>query len=222
MQRFRWSGLTAAVVVMLGCLLAAVASASITEAIDAACRITAPGGGRGTGCVFERSQGHLYVLTCAHVVGNSRTVSCEFWRQGHQSRRIAARVVQVACNADAAVLAIPEASFGGYLPPVVPIAPGDFVLRSGETISSVGCASRAWSTGWNGHVLGYDGGDLYFVPTPANGRSASAIFDAQTQRIVGLLKARTADDSKGIATSGRHCMERCLDVSAATRRFRVD
>ncbi len=41
---------------------------------------------------------------------------------------------------------------------------------------------------------------MHFLPTPANGRSGSAIFDAEGRMIVAVLRARTVDDSEGIAT----------------------
>jgi len=174
---------------------------SLADCIEATCRISA-GGGRGTGCAFERSQGYVFVLTCAHVVGSHQQVQCEFWHAGHQSRPLPGRVIKRSTAADAAVVAIVESRFEGILPKIIPVAPADHVLRPGATLTSVGCANGSWSTGWKGHFLGYrNGGDLHFVPTPANGRSGSAIFDAGGSRIVGLIRARTGNNSEGIGTS---------------------
>jgi hypothetical protein len=192
----------------LGCIVVllawtAAAQAAISDCVDATCRISTPDGSRGTGCVFEISGGRVFALTCAHVVGRSTAVQCEFWREGHQSQplpgRVVARVEDDRC--DAAVVVVDESLFGGLLPRVVPVAPRDYVLRPGETITSVGCANGAWSTGWKGHVLGYRDGDLRFVPTPANGRSGSALFDAAGEKIVGIVRARTVDNGEGIAVS---------------------
>ena len=188
-------------IVLITLWAAGLATASIADCIDATCRITAKDGGRGTGCAFERSQGYVYVLTAAHVVGDSQTVQCEFWRAGHQSSPLPATVIQRSPEADAAVVAVPESAFGGLVPKTIPVGPRDFVVRPGETVTSVGCANGTWSTGFRGHALGYEGSDLHFVPTPANGRSGSAIFDAEGRVIVGLLRARTGDDTQGIATS---------------------
>jgi hypothetical protein len=183
--------------------VAAEASAAVSDCVDATCRISTPDGSRGTGCVFEIGRGQVFVLTCAHVVGRSTAVQCEFWREGHQSQplpgRVIARVEDDRC--DAAVIAVDESQFGGLLPRVVPLAPRDYVPRPGDTITSVGCANGAWSTGWKGHVLGDRGGDLRFVPVPANGRSGSALFDAAGEKIVGLIRARTIDNSEGIAVT---------------------
>jgi hypothetical protein len=178
-------------------------SAALTECIDATCRITAPDGGRGTGCVFERSQGTVFVLTAAHVVGPADRVQCEFWRSGHQSQPLAGTVIlRVQDNrTDAAVVALADGQFGGRLPPAIPLASRDYLVAPGQTLCSVGCANGAWSTGWQGHALGYAGEDLRFVPAPAMGRSGSALFDADGQRIVGLVRARTLDNGQGVASS---------------------
>jgi hypothetical protein len=193
--------MTLVVVAVLGFWMASRASAEISDCIDATCKISATDGSRGTGCVFERSQGQVFVLTAAHVVGSERTIGCEFWHAGHQSAPLPGRVLFVSQSADAAIVVISESAFAGVLPKVIPIAERTCVLRPGQTVTSVGCANGSWSTGWKGHVIGYRGADLHFVPTPANGRSGSAIFDAQGEKIVGLLRARTSDDSQGIATS---------------------
>lgn len=179
---------------------AAVAPAAMSDCMDATCRITAPDGSRGTGCVFEISQGTVHVLTAAHVVGNHPAVRCEFWRAGHQSRPLAAQVTGRSDAADAALVALPQNAFGGVLPKAIPLAPRDYRPRLGEALTSVGCANGAWSTGWKGHALGCDAAELRFVPTPANGRSGSAIFDSEGRFIVALLHARTADNAEGIAT----------------------
>jgi len=182
-------------------LFAGAARAAIDDCIDATCRITAADGGRGTGCVFELSQDRVYVLTAAHVVGRSRQIECEFWRHGHRSSPLAGQVTARDEAADAAIVMLSQAAFGGVLPTAIPLAPRDHVLRPGQPVVSVGCAGGSWATGFKGHVLGYRGADLVFVPGPANGRSGSAVFDATGERIVGLLRARSMDDSHGFATS---------------------
>jgi hypothetical protein len=180
--------------------LSGTANASMTDCIDATCRITAADGGVGSGCVFEIGGGRVYVLTAAHVTGKDRAVRCEFWRQGHQSQALAGQVIARSETADAAIIVVAEEAFDGVLPCVIPIAPREYTVPAGATLSSVGCANGTWSTGWKGHALGFNGGDLHFLPTPANGRSGSAIFDAEGKMIVAVLRARTVNDSEGIAT----------------------
>jgi hypothetical protein len=177
--------------------------AALDDCIDATCRITVGNGGRGTGCVFHIEQGWVYVLTAAHVVGQDPAPRCEFWRQGHQSLALEGRVLARAENTlcDAAIVVLPAAQFGGAPPATVSLGlPGE-ELRPGTTITSVGCAHGGWSTGWKGHVRRQEGGEIYFVPPPANGRSGSALFDATGRRIVGVIRARTADNTTGIATN---------------------
>ncbi len=171
-----------------------------TACVEATCRVTAADGGRGTGCAFERSQGYVFLLTGAHVA-TSAALECEFWRAGHQSRPLAGRVVLRDETADVAVVAIAQRALGESAPPVVPLAPPDWVAAPGDTLGSVGCARGAWATGWQGHAIGYDAADLHFLPAPANGRSGSALFDATGRFIVGLIRARSGDDSRGIAVS---------------------
>mgnify|MGYP005834630635 CR=1 FL=1 len=187
----------AAIVVAAG----GTARADLSVCIDATCRITAPDGARGTGCVFELSQGRVYVLTCHHVVGGSAEVVCEFWHRGHQSAALGARVAARNPEADAAVVVLDAAQFDGRLPPAVPLAPRGRCIAAGEPLVSVGCAGGRWATAWRGHALGDDGGELRFVPPPADGRSGSAVFDAEGTMIVGLLRARSGDDQYGIATA---------------------
>jgi hypothetical protein len=190
---------------------------AMTDCIDATCRITAADGGVGSGCVFEISQGRVYVLTAAHVVGKDRAIRCEFWRQGHQSRPLTGQVIARSETADAAIIAVPEEVFGGVLPSVIPIAPRDYAVPAGATLTSVGCANGTWSTGWKGHALGYDGGDLRFLPVPANGRSGSAIFDGEGKMIVGVLRARTVNDTEGIATPVRSLYD-AFSFSTSSKR----
>jgi len=209
-----------AAIVLIALIVFLMISAShgaMTDCIDATCRITAADGGVGSGCVFEISQGRVYVLTAAHVVGKDRAVRCEFWRQGHQSLPLAGEVIARSESADAAIIAVPAEVFGGVPPSAIPIAPRDYAVPAGATLSSVGCANGTWSTGWKGHALGYDGVDLRFLPVPANGRSGSAIFDGEGKKIVGVLRARTVNDTEGIATPARSLYD-AFSLSTSSKR----
>jgi hypothetical protein len=179
---------------------ARVSQGAISDCIDATCRVTTAKGSTGTGCAFERNQGYLYVLTAAHVVENAQQVRCEFWHAGHQSAPITGKVISKSDRCDGAIIAIPEGSFEGVLPAVIPLAEPKDTVKAKGTITSVGCSQGAWSTSWKGHVLGYTGSDMIFIPPPCNGRSGSAVFDADGKKILGVIRARAADDSYGIAT----------------------
>ncbi len=166
------------------------AEASLADCIDATCRIRAPDGSTGSGCVFEIGQGTVFVLTNRHVVGQAGSVQCVFWQHGHQSAVIAGQVLVRSGQVDVAVVTVSQSAFGGRLPRVIPIASRGTRLAEGETVTSVGCAKGAWATGFKGHVLGYDGTSLCFTPPPADGRSGSALFDAAGRKIVGLIWGR--------------------------------
>ncbi|MBN2579124.1 MAG: trypsin-like peptidase domain-containing protein [Pirellulales bacterium] len=175
-----------------------VAGASVQECIDATCRITTPLDARGecgvgSGCVFLKAGGGVYVLTAAHVVEGTNRCSCEFWHSGHLSRPIEASVTQRDPRNDTAILALRESDFQGYPPLAIPIAPHGLGVRPGDQIISVGCANGSWSTAWSGHCLGFVKDRIAFMPAPAQGRSGSALFDAGGQYIVGMVNARTAD-----------------------------
>lgn len=185
------------VAVVILCIYGAYANASLSECIDATCRVSSGG----TGCVFEVTDEYVYVLTNAHVVRGESTIKCVFWQGGHQSSPIPGRVTRVSEAADAAVIVLYAKHFSGRVPKPIPIAPRDYTLTVGQTIASAGCPGGAWTTGWRGHVLGHNGKDILFTPTPALGRSGSAIFDAGGTQIVGLLWGQANDKSHGTATN---------------------
>ncbi len=205
-------------ILTLAALTAHSAYGAMSDCIDATCRISAADGGVGSGCVFEIGQGQVYVLTAAHVVGGEHTVRCEFWREGHQSQPLAGQVIARSEAADAAIVAVPQEAFGGVLPGIIPVAPRQYLVPAGATLSSVGCANGTWSTGWKGHALGYSGGDLHFLPTPANGRSGSAIFDAEGKMIVAVLRRGPPTIPRGsprrCKVYTRHSAEKALTLTA--------
>jgi hypothetical protein len=136
-------------------------------------------------------------MTNAHVATSIR-MELEFWSDGFKSRKIIGSTMLRAVSRDIAVIAIDASAFGRSLPNVIPIAPMDTKLYPGQVITSVGCAGGAWATAWEGHVRRPDGigGMIAFSPTPALGRSGSAIFDADGKMIVALLRAQAIDGRK--------------------------
>lgn len=179
------------------------ARADLDEGLEATCRITAPDGGRGTGCVFAVQDGLVYLLTAGHVVADAAEVTCEFWHDGHQSIPLKARVLARAGRVDAAVCVIEVNRFGGLLPKPIPPSPVGFTLQPGDTLLSAGCARGAWATAWKGHLVTQQGGELWFQPPPAGGRSGSAVLDASGKYIVGVLVGRLeeGDQAIGVAVS---------------------
>ncbi len=205
------------------------AAAALADCIDATCRVSTPQGAVGTGCVFDRSGGSVLVLTNAHVVGSQYQVGCQFWRDGHPSGVLPGRVVLASQAADMAVIWLPETAFEGAVPRAVPLAGRDELAQPGQTVLSVGCSRGTWPTAWKGLALGYRDGDLRFMPPPAEGRSGSAIFDEQGERILGLVRARDDQRGEGIATpvqalypalAGTPSSEGCQDGICPTVPYR--
>jgi len=199
-NRFTFSPFRAFALLLCLLLCAQVAQADADRSLDAVCRVSAAGGqgGVGSGCVFHIAEGKVLVITAAHVVEGARQATCEFWYRGHQSAPLQAVVVGADPAADIAVVGLQAREFGGILPKVIPLALPQTVVRPGETLTSAGCSNGAWATAFEGHALGYSGTDLYFVPPPANGRSGSALCNAEG-RIVGIVTARTEDRANGMA-----------------------
>ena len=191
---------------ILACLLLIIAIAcSAALAVDleslhsATARLTAADGGRGTGTAFERSQGYVWLVTCAHVA-TSPQLRVEWFYRGHQSGPVAGVVRWRDAGNDVAVIAVPESALGGVVPPVVPFAPPDHRATPGRPVYTVGSANGVWPTGFEGHALGYDQVGLQFLPPPQNGRSGSALVD-ESGRIVGVVRARSEKTGgTGIAT----------------------
>ncbi len=203
------------------------AHGALADCMDATCRVSTPSGAVGTGCVFDRSGGSVLVLTGGHVVEGHYQVGCEFWRDGRPSKVLPGRVVLQSRTADVAVIWLTESVFEGVLPQAIPLAGRERLAQAGQTIVSVGCSRGTWPTAWKGQALGYLGGDLRFLPPPVEGRSGSAIFDDQGERILGLIRARDDQRGEGIATPvqalypalGQPSTEGCQDGNCPPYRF---
>jgi len=195
--RIAWPLLAA---VLLFCAWRPVAAQVDLEALHSAtARLRAADGGTGTGTAFERSQGYVWLVTCAHVA-TSPQLSVEWFYRGHQSSAVAGVVRWRDEASDVAVVAVLESALGGVAPPVVPFAPPDHTATPGRPVYTVGSANGVWPTGFEGHALGYDQMGLRFLPPPQNGRSGSALIDG-SGRIVGVVRARSdKSGGDGIAT----------------------
>jgi hypothetical protein len=200
--------------VALGCaaviLLSMLTAVCQGDPIDATVRLRSGGTfsqACGTGTVFRVDQDGVLILTCRHVVGNSRSMQVEFWSHGWQAdQAVTGKVVARGKRTDSAVIEVPRSALralgANYLPPHVPLASGS--LSKGDTILSVGCPNAVWPQLFRGHLVDtriYSGGaqSLAFVPPPAGGRSGSAIFDATGEHIVGVLHSRDDQNGVGIA-----------------------
>lgn len=187
-------------IVLLGCVALAMwagqACGALPDCIDSTCRVTPGDGGSGTGSVFLIEDGYVYVLTNAHVATTIR-VGLEFWSDGHLSRKIYGSTVLRSVSRDVAVIAVETSVFGRFLPTAIPLAPLETELYQGQAVFSVGCANGSWATAWRGHVHEQPGdGRVAFNPTPALGRSGSAIYDSAGEHIVALLNLQRWDKPK--------------------------
>ena len=197
----RWAAVLLAVALIA--LPGAFSAAAETHAgFEAVCRISNTNS-KGTGTVFSETGDSYRILTNYHVVANAQTVGVEFWRNGHLSRSIPGKVIWTSflnnANRDMAVVEVPKAAFGSLKPHIIPLAARGTVIPIRGTITSVGCASGAWATAWEGHVLTHRGPVYDFVPAPAGGRSGSALYSKDGKTIVGLIAWRAAGDTHGIA-----------------------
>lgn len=165
--------------------------AGLPECYRATCRIST-GHSYGTGCVFLKDDQNYYVLTNAHVAGHEPggEMLCIFNPDGFE-RGVNGKTVWASfsegTSRDQAIIAIPVASFTEFQPTVIPLAPADYAIESNATVVSVGCPKGGWACAWQGHVLNASDSTLSFQPTPAPGRSGSAIFDAAGEKIIGLI-----------------------------------
>lgn len=170
----------------------ASAVASLHECYDATCRVHVSGHA-GTGCIFAADDTHYYVLTNAHVTRQGDKPRLVFVMRGAERSVDAETVwhsyaaIEQGYHRDIAVMKAPKASFGDYMPSVIPLAEESFSLVENEEIASAGCPGGRWITAWKGQATSLTADAFNFVPPPMGGRSGSAIFDADGTKIVGLL-----------------------------------
>lgn len=180
---------------------------TLDDALDAVCRIHAPDGSLGTGCVFAIDEGRdaVYALTNAHVAGERAggEVTVEFWRDGHASRELPGSVDFAVLNddlgCDIAVVAVRLSTFGQTPPRVIALQERGLEICPGDPVVSVGCARGAWPSLFRGHVAELEPSRITFVPPVANGRSGSALLTSDGSRIIGLVGWRRDDTGVGVA-----------------------
>lgn len=189
---YRTWGLVALLIVLAIVLAKQSFGAGLDDCYRATCRVEM-GNGSGSGCVFHADAERFYILTNAHVAGTARgrNASVVFTREGYEGTipAVVEYGQQGEHTPDVAVLSVMRSSMAGYEPPVIPLALRD--PQAGDTVLSVGAARGAWATAWTGHVTTNDGDTIGFLPTPAPGRSGSALFDATGSAIVGLVTWQT-------------------------------
>lgn len=206
-----------AIILMLGAMLPASASASINDLMMATCKVNCDKG-TGSGCGYMIREGFYCVLTAAHVVEGSSVAQCEFWKDGYKSGKIPGQVTVSDTQIDVALIIIPVEAFGDHVPPVIPLGTVNDEPTPGTTIVSMGCAKGAWPTLWKGVVNGHDPSDpcrFLFEPPPAGGRSGSVICDANATKILGIVQVRIDERGEGgamgIATVVNRMSGKCAE-----------
>lgn len=210
-------------------LAGSIACADWRDAVNATCRIHnyASDGtmARGTGVAFSLVDGHIKVLTNAHVTQRQRSfdpystqhigdpsrwrwkkgmrLQTVWWRDGYRSKVVDGTLewysYQHLTSRDLAIVSIPVEAFGSYVPPIIPLAPEGYDTKPGQTFVSVGCANGAWATLVCGHITLDRDAVWEFVPSPASGRSGSGIFTSDGTAIVGVVTWGYRDAHAGIA-----------------------
>ena len=167
--------------ILLSLFLTTVVQAKVltlNEILESTCRVKA-GSAYGSGTCFKHEGGKYYILTNAHVIGNSRTVSLEFFKNGHKTLPISATVVFkkliARSDVDLAIVAVDGKYFGNYPPRVAKVAPRD-AKGDNSYMLSAGCPSARWASAWEGTIKEEKGGRIIFYPPPIGGQSGSGLY----------------------------------------------
>ena len=153
---------------------------TLNEIGEASCRVNADDS-RGSGTSIAHDKQFVYVLTNAHVVGNSQRATCEFFRYGRKTSPLAGEVIWRAYSEDRvldfAVIRIPKSLFGSMPPRIVPLAPANHVVNKDDYIASAGCPQGRWLQLWEGHALSTGSQSrVLFTPPPLGGQSGSGVY----------------------------------------------
>ena len=153
---------------------------TLNEIGEASCRVNAEDS-RGSGTSIAHDKQFVYVLTNAHVVGNSRRATCEFFRYGRKTSPLAGEVIWRAYSEqrvlDFAIIRIPKSLFGSMPPRIVPLAPATHIVNKDDYIASAGCPQGRWLQLWEGHALSTGSQSrVLFTPPPLGGQSGSGVY----------------------------------------------
>lgn len=162
-------------------------------------------GGTGTGTIFKENDNYYYVLTNAHVVGNSKFVNIECHKNHWPSPKMRGEVIakRKVDNAsfDVAVVKIAKKLFRGIRMPVIPLS------KTGPDANEIllitcGCQAGA-SPSIQLCIVGDNRNDMiYYTPTALPGRSGSMLTDINGLEIKGLVAWMTGGSNpRGLAMS---------------------
>ena len=176
---------------------------TLNEIGEASCRVNADDS-RGSGTAIAQDKQFVYVLTNAHVVGNSSRVTCEFFRYGRKTRPLGGEVLWRAYSErrvlDFAVIKIARSLFGSMPPRIVPLAPAGHLIKKNDYIASAGCPQARWLQLWEGHALSDSSqSQVLFTPPPLGGQSGSGVYTVikGNTYLAAVLTWRVDEDKGG-------------------------
>jgi hypothetical protein len=151
---------------------------TLNEITQASVRVSTDSAwGSGTCVYFDGN--FYYVLTNAHVVGNSSTASVEFFAIGWKTSFIEGPVIwkkfQELTDVDFAIIKIDKSKLGKFRTRVIPLIPANSSFDAKAYLQSVGCPEARWAQAFEGHFIGGDESRLLFTPPPRPGQSGSGI-----------------------------------------------
>lgn len=169
---------------------------TLNDVLEATCRVHA-GNAYGSGTCIYHENGLYYILTNAHVVGNSSTAYLEFFKLGRKTLPLPGNVVYrrlvEQSELDFAIVTVKEEYFGKYPPKIAELAPIG-VKPEGNYIKSAGCPSARWPVAWEGTILEQTSGHILFYPPPIGGQSGSGLY------ILGSKDGKLNTYLKGVVT----------------------
>lgn len=166
------------VLVFTICTVGLAKPLSLNEILQATCRVRASNA-YGSGTCVKKIDNKYIILTNAHVVGNSNSVTVEFFTGGDKTPPINGSVVWRAYNGrtdvDFALVAVDENAFGSFVPRIIPLVHQGYNIQNNQYITSAGCPAARWAVGWEGHIVQDEHSRLLFTPPPEGGQSGSGI-----------------------------------------------
>jgi hypothetical protein len=169
----------------------------------------------GSGICIKEDTNNIYILTNGHVLNTANNALVEFFRCGCVSQKLNAKVIYKAyrlnTDIDFCILSLPKTSFGQYpLPRVIPLAPKNYIPKTGYYIASAGCPQGRDLIMWQGYVSLATSSRLLFTPAPLPGQSGSGLLvqiqDSNGEwhtRVGGVVTWRILKQIKDIVTLNR-------------------
>lgn len=164
----------------------------------------------GSGGCINIDDKYVYIITNHHVAGGvGNDVSLFFYRDGHESVKIAGQVIWTAYlknqPVDISLIKVPLKSLYGWRPNVIQFT--DDKIKEDQPCITIGCPKAEWPKAVKGHIVKNQGGTYLISPTVVPGQSGSVLFNEDGTKAIGLIawyegnygKAMTADTIKEAA-----------------------